>query len=475
MKKRFRFVLPLLALLVMASSLPVSAGTVAKSITSGGNPVQIVNAGAASEKGWYKQGSKTFYGLNNGKLANGQYCIDGKWYMFDYSHGVDSSTGKPHCTGSWTTGQMIHDVFYTHSKVTNKDGAKTVYYQSDGTMATGQKKIGGYWYMFDYKTGAMKTGFVNIPSQNKTVYYDVNGRMLYGQQKINGYWYNFKQGTGAMQKGFVNIPSQNKTVYYDENGRMVYGQKQINGYWYNFKQGSGAMITGWLTISTQNKTVYYDKNGRMVKGMANIGGTTYLFDKSSGKKLGTIGQNMTWIGDSYTYGAAFAYGQNLVTKAFPGADVYGQVSRGFFQDGANGAAKSTSGTNYVGKSGMSIVKDLKSKNKLRKVVVFPLATNNAGSMAVTSAKANELYRLLPSDSILVLVGAKSTNGDNFNTTNASLKGLANAKSNVYYYDWPSSGWKSNFMSGDRVHLSWQGYQAWVNGIAGCVNKIAPVY
>ena len=157
-----------------------------------------------------------------------------------------------------------------------------IYYYEKGKKVTGQKKIGGYWYMFDKSTGAMKTGFVNIPSQNKTVYYDSNGRMVYGQKKIGGYWYNFKSGSGAMRTEFVRIPSQNKTVYYDGNGRMVYGQKKIGGYWYNFKSGSGAMQTGFVRIPSQSKTVYYDGNGRMVYGQKKIGGYWYNFKSGSG-------------------------------------------------------------------------------------------------------------------------------------------------------------------------------------------------
>ena len=157
-----------------------------------------------------------------------------------------------------------------------------IYYYEKGKKVTGQKKIGGYWYMFDKSTGAMKTGFVNIPSQNKTVYYDSNGRMVYGQKKIGGYWYNFKSGSGAMRTEFVRIPSQNKTVYYDGNGRMVYGQKKIGGYWYNFKSGSGAMQTGFVRIPSQNKTVYYDSKGRMVYGQKKIGDYWYMFKSGSG-------------------------------------------------------------------------------------------------------------------------------------------------------------------------------------------------
>ena len=159
---------------------------------------------------------------------------------------------------------------------------KTCYYDANGRMQYGQKKIGGYWYNFKQGTGAMQIGFVKIPSQNKICYYDANGRMQYGQKKIDGYWYNFKQGTGAMQTGFVKIPSQNKICYYDANGRMQYGQKKINGYWYNFKQGSGAMQTGFVFIQNQGKVVYYNNNGQMQYGKIKVGGNTYTMAQGTG-------------------------------------------------------------------------------------------------------------------------------------------------------------------------------------------------
>ena len=153
-------------------------------------------------------------------------------------------------------GSMVRSAFYAHAMETDPDGEKICYYDESGHMLFGQKKIDGFWYMFDKSTGAMRTGFVHIPSQNKICYYDENGkagsglgRMLYGQKKIKGYWYNFKQGTGAMQTGFVHIPSQNKTCYYQETGkagsglgRMIYGEHVIGGRTCVFKEGSGAML-----------------------------------------------------------------------------------------------------------------------------------------------------------------------------------------------------------------------------------------
>ena len=131
-----------------------------------------------------------------------------------------------------------------------------IFYYVEGEKQYGQKKIDDGWYMFDRESGAMRTGFVHIPSQNKIVYYseagDIQsglGRMQYGQKKIDGCWYMFKQGSGAMQTGFVYIPGQKKTVYYRESGsmgrglgRMLYGRQKIQGSWYVFKQGTGALL-----------------------------------------------------------------------------------------------------------------------------------------------------------------------------------------------------------------------------------------
>ena len=98
---------------------------------------------------------------------------------------------------------------------------------------------------------------------NKTVYYDKEGHMQYGEKKIDGYWYYFDKVTGARATGWKNITTKAgklKSVYYNANGQMLYGEQKIGGYWYYFDKVTGEKIT--------NATVdghYYDKDGKRIR------------------------------------------------------------------------------------------------------------------------------------------------------------------------------------------------------------------
>ena len=243
-------------------------------------------------KGFQIHDGKMLYCTPNGKIVKGgPYRLETEgnksYYYFDKETG-DLQTGWVEIDGK----QHYFDEAGTFG-------------EGLGRMAQGQKKIGGYWYMFDKSPGGgrMMTGFVHIPSQNKIVYYDEKGsmgdglgRMLYGQQRINDAWYMFQEGSGAMRTGFYTHPNQKKTVYYSESGemgeglgKMQYGQKKVGGYWYYFMQGTGAMKTGFLKIASQNKIVYYNEEGavgrglgRMQYGQKKIGGYWYKFKQGTG-------------------------------------------------------------------------------------------------------------------------------------------------------------------------------------------------
>ncbi|MFT8726141.1 MAG: hypothetical protein ABF790_12000, partial [Liquorilactobacillus nagelii] len=70
------------------------------------------------------------------------------------------------------------------------------YYNAQGQMQYGQQNVNGHWYLFDSKTGAMKTGWQYISNQHKTVYYNSQGQMVYGKQVIAGKTYYFDTKTG---------------------------------------------------------------------------------------------------------------------------------------------------------------------------------------------------------------------------------------------------------------------------------------
>ena len=77
----------------------------------------------------------------------------------------------------------------------------------------------------------MATGWSN--HDNHRYYYQPDGRMYYGEKKIDGYWYYFHTITGVMATGWSN--HHNHTYFYQSNGRMYYGEKKIGSYWYYFR------------------------------------------------------------------------------------------------------------------------------------------------------------------------------------------------------------------------------------------------
>ncbi len=76
---------------------------------------------------------------------------------------------------------------------------------------------------------------------DKTVYYNQDGQMQYGQQYIDGHWYLFATPSGAMQTGWQQLPG--KVVYYNDQGQMQYGQQYIDGHWYYLQPYSGMRLS----------------------------------------------------------------------------------------------------------------------------------------------------------------------------------------------------------------------------------------
>ena len=184
------------------------------------------------------------YGYDGANKLYGAQKILDHWYYFDESNDGAAYIG-------WRT-----------------DGDKTYYYDEEGRLAQGAKKIGSCWYYFS-GNGNMYKGWRT--DGDKTYYYDEEGRLAQGAKKIGSYWYYFS-GNGNMYKGWRT--DGDKTYYYDEEGRLAQGAKKIGSYWYYFS-GNGNMYTGWRTDG--DKTYYYDEEGRLAQGAKKIGSYWYYF------------------------------------------------------------------------------------------------------------------------------------------------------------------------------------------------------
>lgn len=251
------------------------------------------------EKYWYDDGiravskevydptSNAWYWIDaNGTMAHDKdvyIATAAKWVRYDSAgHMVK---GEDFRYGGWyyfdpATGAMRKGIMTIPSKTPADDPA------DDGTG--------------NYKPSKPATG----KTYTKTVYYDRNtGQMVHGEAFITdpGYygWHLFDYGTGAMRTGLQYIANADKWVYYDpqNGGAMHYGEQYINDGvhktgWYLFAMRTGAMFHGDIYLSVGNKWVRYDrKTGVMVKGLQRQDDAWYYFDPQTG----AMAHGKTWV------------------------------------------------------------------------------------------------------------------------------------------------------------------------------------
>ena len=150
------------------------------------------------------------------------------------------------------------------------DGKK-YYFESSGAMATGWKKLDGKWYYFD---GAMATGLQTI--SGKKFFFDDQGVMQTGWQTADGQSYYFIDSGEMAADAIVTIESA--TFYFDADGKIVKNSwisKDGNYYYFGTE---GEMLKGWQEI--KSKWYYFDENGVMLTGWQKLSSKWYYFEGS---------------------------------------------------------------------------------------------------------------------------------------------------------------------------------------------------
>ena len=145
--------------------------------------------------GWKKAYGNTWYQDETGAVVTGLQEIDGKKYFFNETTGYRESGFK-----------KIDGVLYFFSSVDGyassgwKYAYNEVWYQDEtGVVATGKKNIENRDYIFG--NDGFLEGFKNIG--NTFVYYNPDGSLATGIQRMAGRYYKYNEVTGVFEK-YVN-------------------------------------------------------------------------------------------------------------------------------------------------------------------------------------------------------------------------------------------------------------------------------
>lgn len=172
-------------------------------------------------------------------------------------------------------------------------------------------------------------------------------------------------------------------------------------------------------------------------------------DASWGRSVTTnpkpSGNQITWIGDSYTQGA-----ESIIKDKLSGVDLIFQVSKAF------------KGKDPSNPSGLSILKD--KKDELREYVVFALGTNDGMNGGVTKSDIEKAVSLVNGKKI-IFVTAYTANGNNYDSFNEALKQVGSEHpGQVYVADWAAVA-KPEYYEQDSAKIHPTGhFQEWFDVI-----------
>lgn len=210
---------------------------------------------------------------------------------------------------------------------------------------------------------------------------------------------------------------------------------------------SAKMTEDLLYIYGQNNILYYEPDG-------------CIESSSSVSCVPPTGNQITWIGDSYSTGA-----QSIIKEQLPG------ISFGSSIDDPNSTIQAckfvntdtTCNAKPTNPSGLNILRDLISKGELKPYLVFALGTNGGW----TSDAISEFKQIMSSetDTKVVLVTSMTPNND-YSDSNNLLSNLADSNPNYYLADW-TEVYDSKYFEGDpeKIHpVSNGGYKKWVETI-----------
>ena len=288
------------------------------------------DADGAQVKGWQTISGTKYFFDRNGVMMKSCYVLDGNDIYRLGSDGVAKKITNPN--------NLFYDVYgdfavYYENGTLVKDAwrqinGKYFYFDSEGSVIHGRViKIGNTYYAFN-DDGTMATkGWVKF--YDLTYYVkDNNGSLATGQQKIGDKWYYFDDN-GKMKTGLIKY--NDKLYILNPDGSWAATAKEgwnsVQGTWYYVKDGN--YVHG-RELELADGNYYFDYNGVMVKNKV-YNFKYYGADGKQVTKTGWYKVGTNWI---YIRNGSLCYGDTYeINKTVYAFDYQGfMISNGWYNN-----------------------------------------------------------------------------------------------------------------------------------------------
>lgn len=212
---------------------------------------------------------------------------------------------------------------------------------------------------------------------------------------------------------------------------------------------AGRLTTGQMQEFAQNNILYYDPTACM---------------ENSVNSAPPTGDQITWIGDSYSVGA-----KSIIEEKFSGIEFGGSVNdaNSYIQGCKNVATDTDCNANPTNPSGLNVLRRVIDNGEIKPYLVMAVGTNEGWSDS-SIATLKQLMSRAP-DTKVVLVTSKTANS-NYTESNERLRMLANTTDNYRLADWAVVA-DSSYFAEDSIHpTSNGGYEKWVETIYDAMPK-----
>ena len=217
----------------------------------------------------------------------------------------------------------------------------------------------------------------------------------------------------------------------------------------------------------QNDIVFYNPESNCVPGSGNS--NVRCVPNSGGT---SDGSDVTWIGDSYSVESVAKIKERLPNVDLGTENSGNQYSPySYIQYGKHLDWISNSNNNNTagGKSGIDILQEIISANKLRSTLVLALGTNDVMNSPSTKNTLEKIDTLVKGKvSKVVLLTAQTPEQDYTNVGNTEKKEFATSHEGYVVADWTTAYKAEYFPSGDIHPGNTGGYDAWLDVIISAI-------